>query len=218
MYGGRGNTSPPCFVSGRMVRGGAGSARRGLRAEVGMRKNFMYMPAVLLCLCTLVWAGAARAASPQAPDDRLVLKNADGAELFSCLAPDGLAFGIRYIHSVAQSPVEDWFRVSQGMIFLEKTIYQDFGAGLPHNPGPGQTMSTGDGRIVISGYHKALPSFDVRVGRFARHTLLVPREGAADGETAQESACEIPLVTLAPPGSAVTFTLASRVRGDEAAR
>ncbi len=79
-------------------------------------------------------------------------------------------------------------------------------------------MSTGDGRIVISGYHKALPSFDVRVGRFARHTLLVPREGAADGETAQESACEIPLVTLAPPGSAVTFTLASCVRGDEAAR
>ena len=43
---------------------------------------------------------------------------------------------IRYIHSVAKSPVEDWFRVSQQTIFLERTVYQDFGAGLPHTPGP----------------------------------------------------------------------------------
>lgn len=194
---------------------------------MGMLKNFMYMPAGLLCLCMLFWAGTARAASPEAPggpaewgntDGRLVLKNADGVVLFSYPARDGLAFGIRYIHSVAKSPVEDWFRVSRGMIFLEKTVYQDFGAGLPHNPGPGQTMSTGDGHIVISGYHKALPSFDVRVGRIARHTLLLPREGAADGEPAQGNAREIPLATLAPPGSAVTFTLASRVRTDAAAR
>ncbi len=191
-----------------------------------MLKDFMYMPAGLLCLCILFWAGTARAASPEAPDGpagrgnmdgRLVLKNADGVVLFSCPARDGLAFGIRYIHSVAKSPVEDWFRVSRGMIFLEKTVYQDFGAGLPHNPGPGQTMSTGDGHIVISGYHKTLPFFDVRVGRIARHTLLLPREGATDGDSAQGNAREIPLATLSPPGSAVTFTLASRVRTDAAA-
>lgn len=42
-------------------------------------------------------------------------------------------------------------------------------------------MSTGDGHIVISGYHKALPSFDVRVGRIAQHTLLLPLEDVAEG-------------------------------------
>ena len=95
------------------------------------------MPTALLCLCTLLWAGAARAASPDGADGDLVLKNADGAVLFSCPAREGLSFGIRYIHSVAKSPVEDWFRVSQQTIFLEKTVYQDFGAGLPHTSGAG---------------------------------------------------------------------------------
>ena len=193
---------------------------------MGMRKIFVYMPAVLLCLCIMGRAGAAQAFSDRSGGlaagentaCRLELRNADGVVLFSCQAANGLTFGIRYIHSVARSPVEGWFRVSQGMIFLEKTMYQDFGAGLPHNPEPGQTMSSGGGHIVISGYHKALPSFDVRVGRIARHTLLLPRENAAEWEAARGKAREIPLVTLAPPGSAVTFTLASRVSTDAATR
>lgn len=194
---------------------------------MGMRKIFIYMPTLLLFFCIMGRTASARAASleeagvPAAQGNtacHLVLKNADGAVLFSCQAVNGLSFGIRYIHSVAQSPVEDWFRVSQGMIFLEKTVYQDFGAGLPHAPEPGQTMSTGGGHIVISGYHKALPSFDVRVGRIARHTLLLPREGEADGKAAQGSVREVPLAALAPPGSAVTFTLAARPRRDAATR
>ena len=196
---------------------GLGQGFRPTRPAGGMDmpKFFLYMPTVLLCLCTLLWAGAARADSldeTAGRDGDLVLKNADGLVLFSCPAREGLNFGIRYIHSVAKSPVEDWFRVSHQTIFLEKTVYQDFGAGLPHTPGPGQTMSTGDGHIVISGYHKALPSFDVRVGRIARHTLLLPLEGAAEGKSARGMTREIPLAELDPPGSAVTFTLAPRVR------
>lgn len=199
---------------------GRGQDFRPTRPADGMDmpKFFLYMPTALLCLCMLLWAGAARAASPAGTDGVLVLKNADGAVLFSCPARDGLTFGIRYIHSVAKSPVEDWFRVSHQTIFLEKTVYQDFGAGLPHTPGPGQTMSTGDGHIIISGYHKALPSFDVRVGRIAQHTLLLPREGAAEGKSALGMTREIPLAELAPPGSAVTFTLVPRVRAGAAIR
>ena len=61
---------------------------------------------------------------------RLVLRDSSGRELFSRPAPDGSEFAIRYRHSVALSPVEDWFSVSGGCIYLEKTVYQDFGAGL----------------------------------------------------------------------------------------
>ena len=59
---------------------------------------------------------------------------------------------------------------------------------------------------------KALPSFDVRVGRIAQHTLLLPLEDAAEGKSARGMTREIPLAELAPPGSAVTFTLSPRVR------
>ncbi len=87
---------------------------------------------------------------------------------------DGRRFGIRYLHSVASSPVEDWFSVTDGCIYLAKTIYQDFGAVLPHMPQDGQRMYTEKGHIVISGFRRRLPRFDLRVGRIAQHTFLLP--------------------------------------------
>lgn len=138
----------------------------------------------------------------------LVLKDARGAVLFACPAQEGFTFGIRYVHSVAKSPVEDWFHVVHDVIFLEKTIYQDFGAGLPHNPGPGQSMSAADGHIVIQGYHMALPSFDVRVGRIAQHVLLLPKDSGKE----QGGTREVPLAELAPPGSAITFAVVPHSR------
>lgn len=177
---------------------------------------FRYVAAVLRCCCLLLCVGHPAPAFAENGDSDLVLKDARGAVLFSCPAPEGFVFGIRYIHSVARSPVEDWFRVAQNVIFLEKTIYQDFGAGLPHNPQPGQTMTTADGHIVIKGYHMALPSFDVRVGRVAQHVLLLPQAAAGcEGLTRQ-----VPLAELAAPGSAITFAVAAhgRTRAAKAAQ
>lgn len=178
-------------------------------AEHDVTKVFFGICRLFLCLGLWLCPGAAATLQAGAGADDLVLKNEEGRVLFSCPVDEGFSFGIRYTHSVAKSPVEDWFRVSRHVIFLEKTVYQDFGAGLPHNPGPGQTMTTGQGRIVISGYHRALPSFDVRVGRIARHTLLLPRLGTSSGiaHRGADTVREIPLASLARPGSAVTFML-----------
>ena len=60
-------------------------------------------------------------------------------------------------------------------------------------------MYTENGKVVISGYHMALPSFDVRVGRVANHTLLLPEEGGRQKE--------IPLNSLLEPGQAITLTV-----------
>ncbi len=128
----------------------------------------------------------------------LQIQDASGKVLFSLAVNNGSMFGIRFIHSVAKSPVEDWYGIENGTIFLEKTIYQDFGAGLPHEPGPGQTMACANGYVTISGFHRQLASFDVRVGRIAGHALLLP---AMDGQQGV-----IPLNSLAPPGNALTFT------------
>ena len=133
--------------------------------------------------------------------NQLVLSDSTGKELLAVPMGEGDEFAIRYTHSVAQSPVEDWFSVEDGIIYLEKTVYQDFGAGLPHNADEGQIMDFGGGRISISDFHRALPAFDLRVGRTANHTLLLEQD---DGTTR-----EIPLNTLIKPGQAVTFAARS---------
>ena len=139
----------------------------------------------------------------------LCVRDAAGAVAGAWPLREGQGFAIRYTHSVALTPVEDHFVIRDGIIQLDKTVYHDFGAGLPTAPGPGQRMSATDGRLVISGYAMPLESFDVRVGRVAGHTLLLP-PGAGTRET--------PLADLAPAGSALTFTYAPHGCGARAKR
>ena len=127
------------------------------------------------------------------------MRDAQGALAGAWLLAEGEGFAIRYTHSVALTPVEDHFVIRGGVIHLDRTVYQDFGAGLPSAPEAGQQMSAGHGRIVMSGYDRPLRTFDVRVGRVAGHALLL-RDGAETRET--------PLADVAPAGSALTFTYA----------
>lgn len=151
-----------------------------------------------LCLClALLAAQAAHAAGDTSGE--LCIRDAAGALVAAWPLREGDDFAIRYTHSVALTPVEDHFVIKDGGIRLDRTVYQDFGAGLPSAPEPGQHMSSGGGRIVMSGYDRPLPSFDVRVGRVAGHALLLP-EAAGGGEK--------PLADLAPPGKALTFSFA----------
>ena len=147
----------------------------------------------------LVSCAARNAQTPQIPRaGLLVLSDSAGKELFSQRLDEGQEFAVRYIHSVAKSPVEDWFSIEGDTIFLEKTVYQDFGAGLPHEVGEGQVMDFGNGHISLSGFHRPLPSFDLRVGRIAKHTLLIEQDNGG--------VREIPLDTLVRPGKAITFS------------
>ena len=149
--------------------------------------------------------GGALAASAEDARLRLELRDARGALLWSAPAREGTTFAIRYRHSVALTPVEDWFAVVNGVIELQRSEYQDFGAGLPHAPEQGQSMRVEGGRVIMDGYHRPLPSFDVRVGRVARHMLLLDD---ADGRR-----MAVPLDSLARPGQVITFGL-GRVDAD----
>ena len=134
-------------------------------------------------------------------EGELCVRDAGGAVVAAWPMDEGQGFAIRYTHSVALTPVEDHFLIRDGVIRLDRTVYQDFGAGLPSAPEAGQHMSAGQGRIIMSGYDRPLPSFDVRVGRVAGHTLLLAGAGGAR---------EVPLAELAAPGSALTFMYAPR--------
>lgn len=129
----------------------------------------------------------------------LVLKNEDGKVLYSLKTAEICDFAICYTHSVALTPVCDYFLIRADKIVLERTEYMDFGAGLPHMPGVGQSMRRENGKIVISGYNMELPAFDLRVGRIAGHRFVAVKKNGA--------LAEIPLSSIASPGEAVTFMI-----------
>ncbi|MCR5814230.1 MAG: DUF1850 domain-containing protein [Desulfovibrio sp.] len=153
------------------------------------------MPLLIL----LFFLALSSPASIQAQDLHLEVYNGQHAKVFQKDLSEGQCFGIRFIHSVAKSPVEDWYCVHEDALYLEKTIYQDFGAGLPHSADAGQNMRFEKDKIVIEGFHRKLPEFTVRVGRIAEHTLLFPQNNGSNQE--------LTLKELAAPGSPLTFTL-----------
>jgi hypothetical protein len=139
----------------------------------------------------ILLAAAANAAS--APEHAtLVLSARDGTRLFSVPILAGERFSIAFTHSLALSPVEEVFEAMPGRRFrLVETRYADFGAGLPHEEMPGQTMRFGDGRIILNGYTAEFADLWLRVGHIADHRLITPA-----GET-------VHLKDLARPGTAV---------------
>lgn len=109
-------------------------------------------------------------------------------------------FYIKYTHSVALSPVEDYFLLKNGKISLKKTVYHDFGAGLPHEPGEGQKMKVEGGKVTITGYQRMFPEFTLRVGRIADHHLVFLK---SDGKGNCLKKNDLRLLDLAPGGAAI---------------
>ena len=117
--------------------------------------------------------GALYAASPVAV---VVLYDDSGREKLRFSPPDG-RFTIRFLHSWARTHVDEIFQVNaRNDIVLKETIYEDFGAGLPHEPEPGRpasSMTIEDGKIHIRDIDRIVPNFQIRTGRIiATHTLI----------------------------------------------
>lgn len=162
--------------------------------------------AVPLGLLAVLWLWHTHWASPW-----LTVRNDSGSLVFSSPLPEGQEFGIRFVHSVALSPVEEWFVAEDGLLALQRTVYQDFGAGLPHDAVEGLRMTVAEGRIVLSGFNLKLPQMDVRVGRVAGHQLLLPGNATAAASEAHEGEKEptrvFALAAWAPPGAALRFAV-----------
>ncbi|MEA4934582.1 MAG: DUF1850 domain-containing protein, partial [Lawsonibacter sp.] len=104
----------------------------------------------------------------------LVLSNGDtGQEYARYRLKQGEEFSITFIHSVNKTPVTDCYDVGQdGKIYLRKTVYYDFGAGVPFDLDEGETLSYAeDGAMVISGIDRTIPDFYIFVGTVSDHTL-----------------------------------------------
>ena len=126
----------------------------------------------------------------------LVLTNArSGEELARYAVPEGGTFSIGFIHSVNQSPVTDYYEIREGRIFVTKTVYYGFGAGVQTELGENETLSYGeDGSMIISGIDKEIPDLLYIVGTVSDHILRI------------ENGAEISLRDLCGRNTLVRFT------------
>lgn len=161
--------------------------------------------AVVPCVFLALWVWNSQWAAPW-----LTVRNPAGLLMFSVPLPAGQEFGIRFRHSVALSPVEEWFTAEEGLLALKRAVYQDFGAGLPHMAEAGQSMTFVDGRIVLTGFTLKLAQMEVRVGRVAGHELLLAvAEESEEGDLVKTKplAPTFPLVAWGAPGTALRFAV-----------
>lgn len=84
---------------------------------------------------------------------------------------DGADFSIRYLHSVAKTPVIEFFEIKDGKILLTGTEYQSYGAGLPTSAEQGDYI-VADDKFIIKNINQKLPEIMLRVSDYAQHEFI----------------------------------------------
>jgi len=126
----------------------------------------------------LLWlvscAAAALAVFAAVPQLFLTLEDETGAVVFVRPVHKGDRYTVRFIHSVARTPVDEIYEIAPDASVLRETVYDMMGAGLPHEPLEGQTFTTENGKYRISGFNMRIPALTYRINTVvADHTLLI---------------------------------------------
>ncbi len=110
------------------------------------------------------------------PGKTLVLESADTGDVYAAY-PVRIkdTFGIRFIHSVNKTPVTDWYEIRKDGIYVVRTEYYGFGAGVQTQLEEGQELSYGeDGSMIITGFDRRMDDLVYFVGTVSDHTLTLP--------------------------------------------
>lgn len=87
----------------------------------------------------------------------------------------GDEFTIKYNHSVARTPVLEFFEIKDGKILLTGTEYQSYGAGLPTSAQKGEYILEND-KFIIKNIDQVLPEILLRVSDYAEHEFIYNQE------------------------------------------
>ena len=99
---------------------------------------------------------------------------------FPLEAGDG--FAVTFIHSVNKSPVSDFYEVREDGIYVVKTVYYGFGAGVQTELGEGQVLTYGeDGSMIITGFDLRMNDLIYAVGTVSDHVLALCRKTEETG-------------------------------------
>lgn len=83
-------------------------------------------------------------------------------------------FSVSFIHSVNKTPVTDVYEVRGRDIFVVRTVYFSFGAGVQTELQDGQTLIYGeDGSMTVSGFEQRMDNLSYIVGTVSDHVLEI---------------------------------------------
>ena len=110
--------------------------------------------------------------------DYLVLRNGDTNEEFARFrVSEGDEFSVTFIHSVNQYPLTDVYEIRDSKIYVVRTIYNNFGAGVQTEIEDGQTLEINEnGEMVVYGFNMEMPWLSYIVGTVSDHTLTLHGE------------------------------------------
>ena len=110
--------------------------------------------------------------------DHLVLRNGKTGEEFARYkVSEGDEFSVTFIHSVNQYPLTDVYEIRDHRIYVVRTVYNNFGAGVQTEIEEGQTLEYGEnGEMIVSGFDREMPRLSYIVGTVSDHTLTLHGE------------------------------------------
>ena len=96
---------------------------------------------------------------------------ASGQVIYQQQVSPGLEFAIKYTHSVENTPVWDYFKVTEDQLLLTSTKYMSYGAGLPFLDKNDYVVA--DDKFTIKNIDAELSQIPLRVSDYAKHKLLI---------------------------------------------
>ena len=129
-------------------------------------------------------------------EPHLVLENAESGQIrFTTPIQEGEQFAIGYIHSVNQSPVAEIYEIRDGRIVLVAFEFEAFGAGIPTELEPGQTLiHLPEGGMRIEGFDRVILDLRYLIAHATNLTLYI--QGS-----------EVPLNSLDQAGQSLRFSV-----------
>ena len=123
----------------------------------------------------LIYAVLAAAFAYHHQSGFLVLSSAKTGEVYARYpVHTSDTFSIGFIHSVNKSPVTDYYEIRPDGIYVVKTVYYGFGAGVQTELEEGQKLEYGDdGSMIITGFDRKIDDLVYYVGTVSDHTLTL---------------------------------------------
>ena len=105
----------------------------------------------------------------------LILYNIQGKEIKRFPIKKDGHFYVKFLHSVNMSPVIDYYNFNdKNEIFVYKTIYYDFGAGVETELENNETITYGDGgSMIISNIDKKISPLTYYLSSIYDHKLSI---------------------------------------------
>ncbi len=90
------------------------------------------------------------------------------------LMKQGDTFSVGFVHSVNKSPLTDYYEIRDDGIYVVKTVYYGFGAGVEAELGEGEELTYGDdGSMIVTGFDKRMDNLEYIVGTVSDHILTI---------------------------------------------